>query len=114
MEDEVKDGGAAFPSKAAQDVLAERERQKSVEGWTPEHDDAHSEGDLAKAAACYAAPRFHANTELKVGPIGWPWSWEWWKPKDRRCDLVRAGALIAAEIDRLDRLTKREAETQGS
>ncbi len=90
-------------TKAAQDVLSERERQKSAEGWTPEHDDAHSDGDLAKAAACYAAPRFHTNTELKVGPIGWPWSWEWWKPKDRRRDLVRAGALILAEIERLDR-----------
>jgi hypothetical protein len=31
----------------------------------------------------------------------WPWSFEWWKPKDRIRNLVRAGALIAAEIDRL-------------
>jgi hypothetical protein len=27
----------------------------------------------------------------------------WWKPKDRRRDLVRAAALIIAEIERLDR-----------
>jgi len=33
----------------------------------------------------------------------WPWGKEWWKPSDRRRDLVKAGALIAAEIDRLDR-----------
>jgi hypothetical protein len=96
-------GATVWITPAIRDVVAERERQKSVEGWTPEHDDAHPDGDLAQAAACYAAPRFHSNTELKVGPIGWPWSWEWWKPKDRRRDLVRAGALILAEIERLDR-----------
>ena len=39
-------------------------------------------------------------------PFGWPHTWDasWWKPKDRRRDLVRAGALIIAEIERLDRL----------
>ena len=37
-------------------------------------------------------------------PDDWPWSDKWWKPKDKIRDLVRAGALIAAEIDRLQRL----------
>jgi len=40
---------------AVRDVLAERQRQISEEGWTPEHDDdAGRPGDLANAAACYA------------------------------------------------------------
>ncbi|EJH1054477.1 hypothetical protein NCL57_004424 [Salmonella enterica] len=36
------------------DVIAERYRQQSVEGWTSEHDDEHSDGELALAASCYA------------------------------------------------------------
>lgn len=86
----------------AGEIAAERQRQKEVEGWTPEHDDQHTDGSLATVAACYIAP----------GYAKWPksWSQDWWKPKDRRADLVRAGALIAAEIDRLDRLAVRGIE----
>jgi hypothetical protein len=36
----------------------------------------------------------------------WPWHDDWWKPKDRRRDLIRAAALIVAEIERLDRAAK--------
>jgi len=94
--------GAALATAAANDVLAERERQKSAEGWTPEHDDEHDDGSLAQAAACYllnaqSIPFSCGNSTI------WPWAREWWKPKDRRRDLVRAGALILAEIERLDR-----------
>ncbi|MDE2106773.1 MAG: hypothetical protein KGL39_56685, partial [Patescibacteria group bacterium] len=73
-----------------------RRRQMEDEGWSPEHDDQHTHGEMANAAACYAID----------SPSLWPmsWNWSWWKPKDRRRDLARAGALIAAEIDRLDRL----------
>lgn len=39
-------------------------------------------------------------------PPGWPWAW-WWKPSTEIRDLVKAGALIAAEIDRLQRETGR-------
>ena len=35
----------------------------------------------------------------------WPWAASWWKPKNRRRDLVRAAALIVAEIERIDRAT---------
>ena len=38
-------------------------------------------------------------------PVGWPWHRQWWKPKNARRDLVRAAALIVAEIERLDRAT---------
>lgn len=94
-------------SKAARDVLAERVRQISEEGWTPEHDDEHKEGTLALAACCYAMPvkelcSMHGSG-TSVWRVLWPWDHDWWKPKGRRRDLVRAGALIIAEIERIDR-----------
>jgi hypothetical protein len=55
-------------TQAALDVLAERGRQKAIEGWTLEHDD------------------------------------------DRRRNLVRAGALILAVIERLDRAATQSKE----
>lgn len=96
------------------EIAAERERQVSVEGWTPEHDDKHSDGCMARAAACYA---FNAGVWLEQGRdmnkhnyfnffipgYRWPWDREWWKPKNPRRDLIRATALIVAEIERLDR-----------
>ncbi|OJU12776.1 MAG: hypothetical protein BGN85_08935 [Alphaproteobacteria bacterium 64-11] len=95
-------------SAAAQDVLAERRRQVEVEGWTPEHDDEHANGELVEAAVVYArwAGRGAPAMTVMGAPFGWPHTWDasWWKPKDRRRDLVRAGALIIAEIERLDRL----------
>lgn len=89
---------------SAQDVLAERRRQMTGEGWTPEHDDTHTTGELASAAACYALCRFPWGGI----PAMWPWSRDWWKPKDRRRNLVRAAALILAEIERIDRVAAKE------
>lgn len=87
-------------------IATERHRQISVEGWTPEHDDEHTSGEMSAAAATYAFNAF-TNTSYRAyaaDPVGfWPWDAEWWKPKTPREDLVRAGALIAAEIDRIDR-----------
>jgi hypothetical protein len=106
-------------TKAAQDVLAERARQINVEGWTQEHDDEHGNGELAFAAACYAhqaSARAWVLRDLSDGaerytsdepPNEWPDSWDasWWRPKNPRRDLVRAAALLLAEIERLDRAT---------
>lgn len=83
-----------------EDIAAERQRQIEVEGWSPEHDDEHTNGELADAAACYAGDKRQFNT---AAPTNWPWSQGWWKPADRRRNLVKAGALIVAEIERLDR-----------
>lgn len=86
---------------AAKDVLTERERQKQVEGWTPEHDDMYAFGELRKAAVCYALnDRFLGNV---LNPDWWPWPNQWWKPASDRRNLVKAAALILAEIERLDR-----------
>lgn len=92
-------------------IAAERSRQVEVEGFTAEHDDEHFLGELAGAAACYAAlaSRQAASglnrAEAQSPPCqSWRWSHEWWKPSfDPVHNLVRAGALIAAEIDRLER-----------
>lgn len=89
-------------------IVRERRRQQSEEGWTPEHDDTHVNGELANAAIAYL---LHEKPRKKVKrngpPLFWPWDAKWWKPKDRIRNLERAGALIAAEIDRLQRLENR-------
>ena len=102
---EVRAQGVKSLSNAVQSVISERQRQQSVEGWTPEHDDEHAEGEMAEAAACYAMFANHQGFSL---PAHWPWSREWWKQSGQRRDLVKAGALILAEIERIDRAAKGE------
>ncbi len=89
-------------------IAAERERQITQEGWTPEHDDVHDGGEMAEAARCYIPTSF--SGELSDSPLDeWPWEPEWWNPSDDPIrNLVKAGALIAAEIDRLQRRAKAE------
>lgn len=85
---------------AARDVLAERKRQINVEGWAPMHDAEHSGGEMAEAAICYVQgyTAWHPSGHEQR----WPWELGWWKPKDRRRNLIKAGALILAEIERID------------
>lgn len=104
---DVKDGVAS--------IAEERARQIKEKDFNDSHDDCATNGQLAKAAACYAMHSarlsdYRAGMEQatpeergKAMPQ-WPWDIEWWKPTTRRRDLVKAGALIAAEIDRLDRM----------
>jgi hypothetical protein len=95
--------------RARRAIAAERQRQIESEGWTPEHDDAHENGEMLSAAVLY-----YANAKQQPGdppmtlkadgsPVGWPWEARWWKPKTRQRDLERAGALCLAEKDRLRR-----------
>lgn len=102
-------------SDAARDLLAERARQVQEEGWTPEHDDEHSNGEMAEAAACYAGTA-HAPLSLKRRQCSghWPWAAKWWKPSDARRDLIKAGALILAEIERMDRNGKTEPQDKAA
>jgi hypothetical protein len=89
---------------AMADILAERRRQIEVEGWTPQHDDAHKAGDMLSAAMCYLGHVRGTMSYRDDGvPMGWPWDAQWWKPKDARRDLVRAGALCLAERERIQR-----------
>ncbi|MBN5049463.1 hypothetical protein JY456_03800 [Stenotrophomonas maltophilia] len=90
-------------------IAAERERQLQEEGFTRESDQQYRRGELARAATAYvqlAAMDLEFGTRDHIAWHGqgavWPWAPEWWKPVDARCDLVSAGALIAAQIDLID------------
>ena len=91
-------------TKAAQDILAERRRQMVEEGWDPDHDDLHDQGEIASAAAAYAVASVAPNAFLDSSPTLWPWHESFWKPGTPRKMLIKAGALILAEVERLDRL----------
>lgn len=78
-------------------IAAERQRQIDVEGYTPAMDASHYRGNqLIRAALTYL------NTDLDR-MLYWPWPPSTFKPtrNDRVRELVKAAALIAAEIDRL-------------
>jgi hypothetical protein len=85
-------------------IAQERQRQVDVEGWTPEHDAEHPDGALVDAARAYALAATAPGYDRDNPPTAWPWDEGWWKPSDYPVrNLVKAGALIAAEIDRLAR-----------
>lgn len=98
----------AEATAAARDVLCERRRQAEQEGWTPEHDEKHRDHELSCAAGCYA---MH-TLAYPAGdpPPAWPWAADWWKPTTHRSNLVKAGALILAEIEKIDRATARSGD----
>jgi len=93
---------------AWRDVVAERRRQVESKGFDAGHDDMATQGQIARAASCYALHASGIGTDWPDGirngsALFWPWDREWWKPKSARENLVRAAALILAEIERLDR-----------
>lgn len=105
------------PGTALALIASERHRHVFTEGWTPEHDDEHDAGELAAAGAAYAlaaADMLNPHSQGDGGyceqaPDCWPWSPNWWKPLpgsawgDRIRELVKAGSLIVAEIERIQR-----------
>lgn len=94
--------------KGVERIAAERKRQITEERWDAAHDDRHKDGELARAAICYAASALGVEVvevgtaaRFTVGSL-WPWSEDWDK-RDKHDDirsLEISGALIAAEIDR--------------
>lgn len=94
-------------------IAEERRRQISHAGWLPEYDDNHKNGQLAAAGACYSDVAVELVRgvedfdEIRFNTLEfWPWDDHWFKPSpDPVRNLVKAGALIAAEIDRLQRLS---------
>jgi len=94
------------PNRVLTEIATERFRQIIVEGFTPEHDDGYRHGALATAAAAYAleGARKETDAALRYGPPSfWPFRPADWKSKDARRDLIRAAALLCAEIERMDR-----------
>lgn len=100
-------GGAAL-------IAAERRRQVVVEGHTAAHDFNHDGGELAIVAWCYLTDHVDMRRlaltaaqrvrHRETPPREWPWAQEDWKPTpgDPLRQLVKVGALVAAEIDRLE------------
>lgn len=103
----------AAGSRALADVVAERALPIKA-GAIAERDDRHTKGELAWAAICYA--RAAVDTDLILGglplPFSWPFAATAWAPTTPRRNLVKAAALIVAEIERLDRAEAREADGQ--
>lgn len=87
-------------------IAAERERQQLSEGWSPEHDDEHTNAALAKRAAELAAIGTDMET-IDHGEDRDQWGLVEKHKGDRIRQLEIAGALIAAEIDRLQRRDNR-------
>lgn len=120
---------AAAPlSHAMIDVLDERRRQITVEGFDEAHDEQHNQGDLAAAAAAYAfaasindfdRPQLYVSHSFLRWLLTriWPHRWDldrWFKLKTKRQDLVRSAALSIAAIERMDRLDAVRPETRTS
>ena len=101
---------------AIKDVIYERQRQINQEFYSTENDDEYKQNELLRAAVCYAenvirrgwvfdsnfGPDVYQEEEV---PDLWPWDLDFWKPRNPRRDLVRAAALLIAEIERIDRST---------
>lgn len=113
--------GAIRMPIAAVDVIKERQRQVAQEKFSEEHDDKYLTDELARAAIVYALPDSMRNEVLKIKNLFreftfkdylWPFNEKWWKPSpdNRRRELVKAAALIIAEIERLDRKWKLKVE----
>lgn len=98
------------------DVAAERMRQITDEGYTQSHDALYTRQPLISAALCYAEHSLLNGNRLteayrltEPNPYNWPWNACHWKPTTPRRDLVKAAALIIAEIDRMDAEQKEKA-----
>lgn len=102
-------------------ILEERKRQIEQEGWSPEHDDRHTRGELAVAAACYMLNKGPKSTykdgntyqyETVIPEIPFPWlpGYDRRDKHDAKRSCIIAGALAAAEWDRLDRLEKKKLD----
>lgn len=109
-------------------IVEERQRQVDKKGWTSAHDDEHADDTLAIAAACYAAPGRVYQKEDRACGVSFNDPWPWHAQDDARPYhgnvpapekatrqqrirlLEKAGALIAAEIDRLLRAEERDLE----
>lgn len=106
--------GDSLREKIVAEILSERMRQIDKEGYTQEHDDSgHGERDLASAGACYAYYASLFNKPRCLAVLNcldelWPWDLKDFKPTNPRRNLVKAAALILAELERLDRKAQKK------
>ena len=77
-------------------IQAERENQIVSHGYSTTHDKMWERGELAQAAAVYAMPAQKRRVE------DWPFEKFFYRPELSRVDeLIKAAALIVAEIERI-------------
>lgn len=98
---EMSQAAALIGAPAVADVLAERARQISEKGYSAERDDQYRSYELPRAAACYVMNASGIPRARSL--LYWPFTPVDFKPADRRRDLVKAAALLLAEIERIDR-----------
>lgn len=97
-------------------ISEERKRQQEDLKWTPENDDRYINNELGNAATAYLLANdleIVSEDPMKNVTISvmmrrdmfWPFKDYSFKPspEDRVKELAKAGALIAAEIDRINR-----------
>jgi hypothetical protein len=84
-------------AQVAYELIAERTHQRRR--FSEEKDDLTS-GELAMAAAGYA---LQAARGSRDEPLWWPGTVLPWHPRDPYRNLVRAGALVMAELERMTR-----------
>lgn len=95
--------------KALTDIMRERDRQVVFKGYDAQHDDEHADGSLVTAACAYALGALPVEGQLTNDHIIemlqalWPWERSTLRLSDARTDLIKASALLLAEIERLDR-----------
>ena len=87
-------------------IAAERARQIDVKGFKAPRDAQYTQGQLLLGAIAYIQA---TGMQLRFGelpkcfvPMAWPWDRSTWRPGDRKRNLAKAGAMIAAEIDRIE------------
>jgi hypothetical protein len=110
--------------KTGIDLIAEERQRQINKGYDSNHDLQHDFRELTDAARTYidaavlttkskeignsseASISWHKDNEpfeWKYLKLGWPWEEESFKPTTSLEDLIKAGALIAAAIDRLQK-----------
>lgn len=102
-----------YTSPALKQIADERLRQIEQEGYSPDMDDAYTNEQLAGAATAYAIPAIWRSLVSydphgTAAPAFWPWHETAFKPSpdNRKRELIKAAALLLAEIERLERLEK--------
>lgn len=93
-------------ARALRLIERERERQIKVERFNDVHDDRYTHGELARAAASYTLE--HVDAGRGAWNTYWPWAMKWWKPGDPLRNLAKAGALILAEMERIERVLEEQ------
>lgn len=95
-------------------IAEERQRQIEVEGYSQQHDSQHDTSEFICAAIIYAesakrgivSHEFGNDNEIEImvrkNDLRYEFPWgDSFKPSTDIRDLVKAGALIAATIDRI-------------